>query len=403
MDKTNIIYQNVVELIKEESGALAALTLNPNLSWIKFILLDDQPNGNKQRVPQSEFDNIIRTGIHMPIKVSEGQVSLGHKGSTPIGVITDLIKEGNKIKGLAALWETERGEDIKNLKQSFEAGIPLNLSWELDYTEKTLVENITDLLGVSLNAATFVGLPAYGGRTPVVAMASKWSNDYVETLPDSSFIFINKDYRLCPYIDKDGFIDKESLSAYAQDTLAITIDGKTIGDEIKVSIIEKARSLLIEEEHKLEELEKVQASLEEANTKLSELQTTVDEKTVENTTLTSELAQLKTELEDLKTFKNSIENEKLANEKFASIKNLFSEAGITVDDIYFEERKETLMSMDETALKFFVQEVASFNKEEKTSSAGLQVPPLSSGKTVIENPKTLAKKLLEMENRGEIK
>ena len=95
--KTDLIYENQVELIKDKeykfSEASTAVSLNPMLNWMKFVLLDDLPNGNKQRVPKEEFDNIIKTGIHMPIKVSAGEISPGHQGTFPIGVITNLMVE----------------------------------------------------------------------------------------------------------------------------------------------------------------------------------------------------------------------------------------------------------------------------------------------------------------------
>lgn len=177
--KNDIIYTNVVKLIKEGedtySEASYNVALNPLLNWMKFVLLDDLPNGNKQRIPKDEFESIIKTGINMPIKVSAGEISPGHTEAFPIGVITNLMVEENKIIGLAALWSTERPDDVKLLLDKYKKGEPLNISWELFYKEavKNEEEEVEDLHGVTLTAATLVGIPAYKGRTNVFSMASE--------------------------------------------------------------------------------------------------------------------------------------------------------------------------------------------------------------------------------------
>jgi len=156
--------------------AEAAITSNPNITWIKFVFTDDQPNGNKQRIAQSEFANIIKSGVHMPIKMQIGNPDGEHLGSVPIGTITNLThpKGTNKIVGLAALWEREREEDVALLKEKYSQGEPLNLSWELFYAESEEVDNgVVDLKGTTVCAITFVGNPAYQGRTNVLSMAEK--------------------------------------------------------------------------------------------------------------------------------------------------------------------------------------------------------------------------------------
>ena len=144
-----------VRLIIDKLGdddAFASVTLNPTLRWLKFILTDDQPNENKQRIPQDEFDNLIRSGVNMPIKM-----------------------------GLAALWSKERPEDLDIIINEFEAGTPPQISWEVPYTEEVENENgIKDLKGIILRAATLVRSPAYSGRTPILAVAAK-TNKPTET------------------------------------------------------------------------------------------------------------------------------------------------------------------------------------------------------------------------------
>lgn len=157
----------------EENQAFASVSLNPNITWAKFTLTDDQPNANKQRVPKEEFENLMNTGIYMPIKM-ELNTTLGeHEGSLPLGTIAHLKIDSNRIKGLAALWNQERPNDVRLLKEKYKEGEPLRLSWELAYSKAEVEEDGTESLrGVSLLATTVVGRPAYGDRTPIEALST---------------------------------------------------------------------------------------------------------------------------------------------------------------------------------------------------------------------------------------
>jgi hypothetical protein len=176
-----------VRLIKdklEEEDAFASITLNPTLRWLKFVLTDDMPNENKQRIPESEFDNLIRSGVNMPIKMAAGGIADGHDGSFAIGVITNLKRVANKIEGLAALWSKERPDDINIIINEFEAGTPPQISWEIPYTDEEIDDSgISTLRGLILRAATLVRFPAFAGRTPVLAVAAKTTEP---TEPDST-------------------------------------------------------------------------------------------------------------------------------------------------------------------------------------------------------------------------
>lgn len=176
----NTKLENIVQYISEEANniesnlAESAISLNPSFTWAKFILTDDLPNENKQRVPKEEFANLIKTGIHAPFKMAEGGINRGHEDSRPLGVITHLKEVGNKIEGLAALWTREREGDITQLKDMFNNGTLPQLSWEIMYEDSSVDdEGVENLKGTALRAITAVGMPAYAGRTPVVALASQ--------------------------------------------------------------------------------------------------------------------------------------------------------------------------------------------------------------------------------------
>jgi len=298
----------IVEDTTSDSSEFAALNLNPTVRWAKFILTDDEPNQNKVRIPESEFSNLIKTGVFMPLKVAAGEISEGHENTFAIGVITHLKKVKNKIEGLAALWSKERPEDVDMLKTKYDNREPIDLSWEIEYADSVTNEEtgIKDLLGTKLRALTIVGIPAYAGRTAITAFASKTN----------------------------------------------------------------------QEDSKLEELKKLQDELAVANGEKASLISELALLKEQVTTLTTELAETKTdaeELEVLRTFKKEVDELKAKLEKVAAIKDKFSEAGLNKGEDYFTDNIEKLLEMSEETLDFMVQELVAFSatttvEEEEHSS-----------------------------------
>jgi len=174
MGKKSIIsnkFQSVVQLIEDKEFKSLALAsaernLNPTLTYVKFILTDDKPNANKMRIPQEEFSNLIVSGMYMPLKMAAGEISEGHDETTPLGVIVHLKEDGDKIRGIAALWNNERPEDVKLIKERYASGKSLDLSWEIGhYGYEEEADGVQALTGCILLASTLVGIPAYMGRT----------------------------------------------------------------------------------------------------------------------------------------------------------------------------------------------------------------------------------------------
>lgn len=170
--------------VTEEEFKEAMASINHNKAFctpIKFIFTDSFANANKQRIPEGEFDNVVQTGVNMPIKASdlfEGIAGTKHDGASPFGVITHLAKSGNTVKGLGLLWKQERPEEVEYIKECYEKRIPINLSWEIGYTDSAISDDgIEDLLGVVVRATTIVGDPAYQGRTPILSMAQRNSTE----------------------------------------------------------------------------------------------------------------------------------------------------------------------------------------------------------------------------------
>lgn len=405
--------------------AEAAITTNKQFNYLKFILTDDGPNANNQRVPPEEFPNLLKTGVYAPFKMAAKEIKDGHEEAIPLGVITHLKQEGNQIRGIAALWSRERPQDVEMLKQAYAQKLPINVSWEIQYAESKYDDaGIENLYGTSLRGATVVGMPAYEGRTPVIAFASVetepatpelsesavWTTAYINNLPDSAFLYVEsggkkdsegktvpRTLRHLPYKDANGKIDL----AHLRNALA-RIPQSNLSQDIKDKLTAKAKKLLESanaslEDKNLDELETLKAQLADFETKLADAQKKLDE------TL-AQLSNVEAEASVLREYKASIEAEQAKIEKMASIKTKFSEAGLEKDEQYFVDNAKMLMALDETTLDFMIQELVAFSattKEGKSSKQIPNVPANDSGEKF--SPKDLAKALREHNTKKENK
>jgi len=349
--KTVTLQANSVKLIENEleineMASSASISLNPNVTWLKLILTDDVPNANRQRVPREEFANVLKTGVFMPLKMAENTITEGHKNTKPLGAMSHLRVEGNTVVALAALWHKERPDDVKILKERYANGKPIDISWELTYTDDEIDdEGIQTFRNVSMDAATVVSLPAYEGRTPVVAMSSKsdGTTDYNEG-------------------------EKETM------TDSMDVEQKETTEEITApdEVIETPVTETVENE--------VQDNSQDVDKLKGELES-----------LTSELASLKQEYAALVEYKTSVETEKARIAKEASIKDKFSSAGISVSDTYLEGRMPAFLDMSDEQLNFFVQEmVAAFSTGEGTQASEASVSITSDIPNIDSGSKTIS-------------
>lgn len=161
----------------EFQEAFASFSNNPLFNYIGFVLTDDKPNANKQRIPKDEFSSLIKSGFHTPLKMELGTIG-DHPNSVPIGVITHLTEKDDTIKAIATLWSEEFKDNISIIQEYYEKKKPLNVSWEIRYRDSEIDDDgVENLHGTLLRAATIVAIPAYGGRTPITAFASKQEED----------------------------------------------------------------------------------------------------------------------------------------------------------------------------------------------------------------------------------
>jgi hypothetical protein len=346
--------------VKSELGeAFSSVMINPTVTWAKFVLTDDKTNANGERIPHQEFTNVIRSGLHMPVKMAIGEISPGHPGTKPLGTITHLKEVqtddgASAIVAIAALWGQERPADVQFIKDRFAAQLPVDVSWEILYEDATFNAETSsmDLQGTVLRAATIVGNPAYEGRTQFLSIAAKKKSE--ATIDDQS--------------------DTTDAGNYSED---------------KLDKIEELQAKVAELEPKLTE---VREQLTAKETSLAERETELEQ-------LKGNLSALEAEIEPLREFKSSVDAEIAKAEKIAAVKTKFQEAGLKKDDEYFDTNSEKLLKMDEDTLSFVIQEMASnLTTEEHISSDAsthTKIPNLLNTDEEVDykNPKVLGQLL----------
>lgn len=154
----------------------AASESDPDQLHLRFIFTDFLPNRNKQGVPAEEADNVIRTGLHKPVKISfASRKPKGHLGAFPIGPILSLEKSEDKIVGEAVVWRSEFPDVAQFLETASASEGGVQFSWELLFKDSNLDDNGTQWLrDISTKGITIVDTPAYQGRTPLLAIAEDY-------------------------------------------------------------------------------------------------------------------------------------------------------------------------------------------------------------------------------------
>lgn len=386
--KTNSLMAKNVQLIENEDTTedireiFAAINKNENVTWIKFILTDSKPNGNGDIIPKEEFANVIKTGMFMPVKLSErvaNRLNLNrHYKSKPVGVITHLLDKGDHVEAMAALWAKERPEDIQFLRERFAEGDSVDVSWEVTYDHEEAEETNEGLIlrNVRMNAATIVDFPAYEGRTPIVALASL--SEKSQGILNGIFNRISEgvalselDYRMLSRVVESVDDDEldSSLLKLANESPLTAKEAEMVFDAVKQAVptIDDIETILKGENNQMDTISRkdheeivsgLKSDLQEKDEALNEANATIE--TLKEAK--SELDEAQAELKTLKEFKEEVEKEKEQTERLASIRQRFEEAEIEVSDEYMEAKAETLLSMNDEALDFFIQEMVAFNE-----------------------------------------
>jgi len=163
---------------------------NPLQTRVSLIFTDFEPNINKQAIPFSEKENIVRSALNMPLKIMfDGEQYHRHAGAIPIGPIVSVYEDTHEgrtvVKGEAVIWDEEYKEVSDHLKNLFDQGV--GTSWEIYYSTSTLDESGVEWLHDCIVASTcIVDTPAYGPeRTRILAIAEQIEQSNNKALSES--------------------------------------------------------------------------------------------------------------------------------------------------------------------------------------------------------------------------
>lgn len=198
---------------------------HPLLTIAKFVFADDKGNSNNQGIKADDFDEVIKTAIHMPVKMRYlGASAGGHQSSVPIGHIIKMDKEtladsSNRLVASAVLYSEEFHDEVMFLKEAFNKGEAPGISYEIMYADSVEENGIQWLKKMITKAATFVRSPAYGNRTALLALATRQDIDSEEFLTD--FVTMAQDWA------------GESLSKKSKEENTQEEGGKLMEEELK--------------------------------------------------------------------------------------------------------------------------------------------------------------------------
>jgi len=153
---------------------VTASQTHPLQTHLDFVFTDFLPNKNKQGVRENETQNLITTGIDMPVKANFNRGKLSdHDFTIPVGHITDMIRQGDSVVGHAILYKDEFPDLVSHLEKASASDTGVHFSWELYHDDKIIEDGVTWLTGVVVAGVAIVANPAYAGRTPLLAMAGE--------------------------------------------------------------------------------------------------------------------------------------------------------------------------------------------------------------------------------------
>jgi hypothetical protein len=145
------------------SGRLKAYASvdNPLILSMDLWITDFNPNKNKQGIPKTEAQNILKTAVNTPVKIAFDDHALGHHGAKPIGVISTAELQNDMIIGRAIIWK----QDNQAVADYLLAQAEHFVSWEIYYSDSTLDSNgIQWLEGCYFGGTCLVDTPAYGDK-----------------------------------------------------------------------------------------------------------------------------------------------------------------------------------------------------------------------------------------------
>lgn len=318
---------------------------NPLMAQLHFVFTDFAPNANKQGVRRSEIDNIVRSSLYMPVKASfDGTAYRGHSGAVPIGPIVSMREENGVLVAEARVWRDEFPDLIEYITAKASKGEKnVNFSWEMFYKDSEIDSDGNEWLNdVVVAGTTLVDVPAYRGRTHLIAMAEQAANE-VQAALEARIVVLEQ---LVETLSQRSEVMTENV-----EDVTPTVDAEEVVAETEEVVAETT-----------EEVDAVQA-----------------------------------ELTELRAFKHRVEREaavaQIVSTRFAKM----TEAGVSVTAEQFQAKQDFLVALSDEQFASYVDSLIAFAPAKATSEVHTQggvIPdPLTGTNNKSINVSALAAKL----------
>lgn len=330
---------------------------HPLQTRLSLILTDFEPNSNKQGIPKTEAENIIRTALYTPLKINfDGEEYHGHTGAYPIGPIINAqastYNGRDVISGEAIIWNDVYDDVSEYLKQAFAEGV--GTSWEI-YYEDTEDDNGTQWLKGCIFAGTcVVDTPAYGPeRTRLLAIAEKLHNRAENNM--------SKELEIA-----------DTTSVNEVETLRTDISG--VMDML--SNIYSGLYEMLDSSYEIEQQLAV-TDMPAMSEQLTKLLSSIQKRFNDLTSQAASAEVYKTELSELKDKIAQAEELNRKNALETARKDKLTELGIE----FSEEKKEFYLSMSEEMFTMYVSDLTSVKSKKATSETKPVIPEPITGST----------------------
>lgn len=387
-----------------KSIAETTVEKHPLQTRVELILTDFSPNRNKQGIPDTEKQNIMRSALNQPIKINfDGAMFHGHVGAIPLGPITnvyeDIVDGRTVIKGEAVIW-TEYYKDISDhLKGMFEDGI--GTSWEIYYADSHLDEFGVEWLHDCVFAGTcIVDTPAYGpNRTRILAIAETLNGDVsmdgenteLENAPTQPDVADNQsddtvDTNVETVENNDSVSENDNVEA-SNEAKAAQEDHEELynAQDLLFQLYEGLDSLhaALYEVERVERVNDIADIAQSFADKISGIANRIQEMRAAQSELVAEVEAFRQAEAARKA-----EAEKL--ELLSTRRTYLAEAGVVFDDDRWNERSEAIAGMAEGVFKLYADDLIAVNRKQAVAEFTAPIIPEPLGHNDDPSPQEVA-------------
>lgn len=356
------------------SGKLRAIAsdVHPLQTVLDIVLTDFEPNRNRQQIPDSEAENLIRTALNQPIKINyENGKHKGHAEAIPIGTISEVWREGDQILARSILWKEEYPEIDKYLKTATAEHEYLGTSWEILYRSSESLNDVEILHDCIFQSTVIVDNPAYGFRTPIKSIAEeKESMEQNETES--------------PEMEKLEKLQEIEGAFYQLLDMVYTAYEKVCAEMERKERVARESGALVMAQDAIAQLTSILASLDQTNSASAEVQTKLSEALAELETFRAEKAKAEQEAQNAQI---------LSTRRIA-----LSNVGVIYSDEEYTGQHAFILSMTDETFEGFVALAERLPKARAEVTRTEISLPEPTGDTDPRTLETIVKAIKELKN-----